>query len=383
MSTPQSIIDAISKPFFDSKNVLATKLPSGGVQLANLSSGMFHYVGELEYELLLLCDGKRTVKEIAQVGPVRDENRMCKFITTAFSLGIMGEPERRRRDVLLLTFRLFNPSRIFKPESRLSVYLRNFLYVSAIISLLFSLTIIAYYFSDLATSFWTTFFLNPVNWLYYLLDVAIIGFFHEFSHAVILTSYGLPSVEMGFAIAVFQPAFYADVSGVRRIPKKACRIMVWAAGILPQIIIMAITLGLLAFVELQEPLANFLMMFLLVNILLMFFTLMFSFRYDGYYIMSEILGVTELREESMAYVAGSTDESYLQLTAMRKFVYTVVGVFSRSFPAIVVTMLVSNIVPLIFGFTNIIIEVAFPAAIFGLPVFLLSRRYAAHRRLRT
>ena len=189
-----------------------------------------------------------------------------------------------------------------------------------------------------------------------------------------LANFGLPSSDMGIAIALFQPAAYADVTGIRRVHNKTNRILVWSAGLLIQFILLAIKLFFLFLLELQNNyLFDFLMVSVISNILLIFMNILFAFRFDGYHILKEILSNETLREDSMQYIRNSTNEIYRDLSIYKKCIFMMIGILSISFPIILPILTISVFLPNFFPFLNPLIEITFPFAILGVLIFIFIR----------
>lgn len=382
MGAPDHIVKLLETPFFDEQNILATKLPEGGVQLANLADGRCHFVGEFEYGLLQLCDGKRTIKELAQLGGLPDENAMCKFLLASLSLGILGEPERRPFNILQMRLSLFNPSRILKPGGKPAVILRNFLYFASLLSIVFCIWAIisnAQYLIDFTMDAFVT---RPINILLFVIHSLIIGFFHEFGHAIVLTSYGLPSVRMGVLLNFFTPAFYTDVSGINRITMKTKRIFVWLAGIMAQLVILAVTLFMILYLNISPWWKDFCLMLFLADLMLVIFNLLFVMRFDGYSIICDMLGDRRLEEDAFAFLSNPLNERNLQVPARKKYIYVILGSINRIFPFVMGGWFVSTLLPMFVPQANPVIEIVFPIAVTGLIAFFTVRRVIRRTRSR-
>ncbi len=114
---------------------------------------------------------------------------------------------------------------------------------------------------------------------------------HEFGHAAAAAYYDTPPNRIGVAIYLIYPVFYSDVNPVWRLPRKR-RVVVNLGGIYFQILvgaIYAITYQLTRW----QPLYIALLMIASSCI----FSLNPIFKFDGYWVLSDALGVTNLHQQ--------------------------------------------------------------------------------------
>lgn len=116
--------------------------------------------------------------------------------------------------------------------------------------------------------------------------------FHEFGHATAAHHYGAKQQGIGFGLYLNFPAFYTDVSDVWKLTRKQ-RVVVNFAGVYFQLIFL-LPLFIVFFITHN----NILKYFILTVNLNLAFTLNPFFKFDGYWIMSDMLGVPNLRARS-------------------------------------------------------------------------------------
>lgn len=116
--------------------------------------------------------------------------------------------------------------------------------------------------------------------------------FHELGHATACGHYSAEQRGIGFGLYLHFPAFYTDVSDIWKLPRKQ-RIVVNFAGVyfqllflLPLIVIFLLT---------QNSLLKYLILTINFNFI---FTLNPFFKFDGYWIMTDVLGIPNLRARS-------------------------------------------------------------------------------------
>ncbi|MCC7476212.1 MAG: hypothetical protein IT425_12520 [Pirellulales bacterium] len=131
--------------------------------------------------------------------------------------------------------------------------------------------------------------------------LAAIGFakvLHELGHALVCKHFGGEVRELGFMLLVFAPCLYCDVSDAWRLRGRWQRIAVSAAGVIVELVLAAIATivwwharpGIVQLVAL-----NLMLICTLHTLVVNANPLL---RYDGYYILSDLVGVPNLWQRS-------------------------------------------------------------------------------------
>jgi putative peptide zinc metalloprotease protein len=123
--------------------------------------------------------------------------------------------------------------------------------------------------------------------------IAIVGItlFHELGHASACRRFECPHGDIGFALYFIYPAFYTDVTKVWRLPGLK-RAVVDLGGVYFQAMIFIV---LTPYVMLTHDL--FTLRLLWGMNLMMFFTLNPIFKMDGYWLLSDLSGLSNLHEQ--------------------------------------------------------------------------------------
>lgn len=116
--------------------------------------------------------------------------------------------------------------------------------------------------------------------------------FHELGHASSLKYYKQNPKNIGVGLYMFMIVFYADVTNVWNLKRKQ-RIVINIGGFVFELIILNLIFGLYF---LTGDIV-YLLTFLLIDIKIMFGINPF-FRFDGYWIVNDLLGITNLRKKS-------------------------------------------------------------------------------------
>lgn len=141
-------------------------------------------------------------------------------------------------------------------------------------------------------------FFAAENWIWLGVTMAIVKILHEFGHGLSCKRYGGECHEMGFMFLVFTPCLYCNVSDSWMLPNKWHRVFIGAAGMYVELILASIATYLWWF---SEPgMLNFLC--LSVMFICSVSTLVFNgnplLRFDGYYILMDILEIPNLRQKA-------------------------------------------------------------------------------------
>ena len=141
-------------------------------------------------------------------------------------------------------------------------------------------------------------FFAPHNWFYLACTMAIVKVLHEFGHGLSCKHYGGECHEMGAMLLVFTPALYCNVSDSWMLPNKWHRVFIGAAGMYVEVFLASIATFVWWFS--QPGFVN--QVALSVMFICSVSTLMFNgnplLRFDGYYILMDLLEIPNLRQKS-------------------------------------------------------------------------------------
>jgi putative peptide zinc metalloprotease protein len=141
-----------------------------------------------------------------------------------------------------------------------------------------------------------------------------IGYFHELSHAYVTKMYGGEVHSIGLAFMYFAPAFYCDTSDSILFESKWQRLWVTFAGIYIEAIMCAgaTFLWVVSYPDtLVHELAYKTMLF--TGISTIFFNINPLIKIDGYWALTDMLGMPSLREDSIAYLGAWIQKKIFRL----------------------------------------------------------------------
>jgi len=136
------------------------------------------------------------------------------------------------------------------------------------------------------------------NWIFLGVTMALVKVLHEFGHGLSCKKFGGECHEMGLMFLVFTPCLYCNVSDSWMLKNKWQRVFIGAAGMYVELILASIATFLWWF---STPgMFNFLC--LSVMFICSVSTVVFNgnplLRFDGYYILMDILEIPNLRQKS-------------------------------------------------------------------------------------
>jgi putative peptide zinc metalloprotease protein len=281
---------------------------------------------EEEFAVLQMLDGQSSLEEIAErferefpPQTIRVEelqnfigmlHRSGLVLSDAAGQGVQlkkRRDEKKRQELLqalsnIMSFRMrgIDPERIL---NGLYPWVRWFFTVPAticsLILALSALTLVIVQF-DVFQSKLPSFhsFFAAQNWLLMAGVLCVTKILHEFGHGMSCKHFGGECHEMGIMLLVLTPCLYCNVSDSWMLPNRWHRAAIGAAGMYVEVVLASICTFIWWF---SEP--GFLN-YLCLNVMFIssVSTIMFNanplLRYDGYYILSDILEIPNLRQKA-------------------------------------------------------------------------------------
>src|SRR6476659_3363132 len=281
---------------------------------------------EEEYAILQMLDGESSLDEIAdrferEFPPqtIRTEelqqfigmlHRSGLVITDAPGQGqqlVKRRAERKQQErlatltnILSLRFKGVDPERFF---NFIYPFVRWFFSVPAMIACIsiglcaLSLIIVQFdVFHSRLPDF--HYFFRAQNWLWLALTLCVTKVLHEFGHGLSCKHFGGECHEIGIMFLVMTPCLYCNVSDSWMLPNRWHRAAIGAAGMYVELVLASIATFIWWFSE-PGPLNYICLNVMFVSSVS---TVMFNanplLRYDGYYILSDILEIPNLRQKA-------------------------------------------------------------------------------------
>ena len=137
------------------------------------------------------------------------------------------------------------------------------------------------------------------RWLILAVTMAIVKVLHEFGHGLSCKKFGGECHEIGFMLLVFTPCLYCNVSDSWMLPNKWKRVWIGAAGIYVEMILASIAAFIWWFTEQGTTINDLCLNMMFLNVVS---TVLVNgnplLRFDGYYILMDVLEIPNLRQKS-------------------------------------------------------------------------------------
>jgi len=125
-------------------------------------------------------------------------------------------------------------------------------------------------------------------------------FMHELGHSVVISHYGRKVKSAGFLIYFGSPAFFVEATDSLMLERRQ-RILQASGGPFTELVIAGVA-ALAIFVFPDGPLADLLYKFALLNYIVIFLNLVPLLELDGYWILSDLIQVPDLRPRSLQFI---------------------------------------------------------------------------------
>jgi putative peptide zinc metalloprotease protein len=146
---------------------------------------------------------------------------------------------------------------------------------------------------------------RPGFWPIWFAAVAVVKVFHEFGHALACRHFGARPREMGILLLAGMPTLFCDVSDAWRLPSKWRRIGVSAGGMFVELLIAAVAAIVWSRTEPGVVHAIALSLLIVCSVGTLAINANPLLRYDGYYILSDLLEVPNLAERARGLIGSA------------------------------------------------------------------------------
>ena len=298
------------------------------VLLSDPVTQRFHRMTPEVWRVLALCDGRRTLDEVWQAACAQSrhsgtisQHELVQLISALHSNDLLQTQvspdasevferfQRQRQakfkqnflNLMSIRWPLFHPDAWFSAQTGLA----RALFRPWVGLLWLALVLPA---AGLAVQHWTALtenlsdrVLSASNLLALWLVYPVVKAVHEWAHGLAVKAYGGQVRELGLMFILFMPVPYVDASSSYRFPSKWARAQVAAAGIMAELALGALALYLWLAAEpgLTTALAYNVILIAGVSTLLVNGNPLM--RYDGYFIVTDLLELPNLAQRAQHY----------------------------------------------------------------------------------
>lgn len=248
--------------------------------------------------------------------------------------------------IMSLKFPVFNPDRMLR---WLSPFFRPFLtrwgLIAWVVLIVWALFTILPHWDKLVSDAGNV--VAPANWAWMALMFTVIKAWHELGHGLICKRFGGLVPEVGIMLLVLLPAPYVDATSSWNFPSKWRRVLVGAAGMIFELFLAAIAAFI--WVREQEQSPGSLTQQLAYNVVFLssVTTVLFNanplLRFDGYYILSDLLEIPNLYQRAgkqvcylfQKYAFGLKNAQSMSTLAGEKVLLVIYGIVSQVYKVLI------------------------------------------------
>lgn len=370
----------ISRQFYRGDRWYVVRDPAGN-QFHRLSEGAYRFVGLLDGSRTVaeawesvggqLEDGAPTQPEVIQImSQLYSANLLEANISPDAAVLLRRHTQQKKRElqgrlmnILFPRIPLWDPDRFLKrwmPVMRVIMSpVGAILWVALIIA---AVVAIVPHGSEMSQAAAKTVDIkqNPENAFFLWLMFVMIKAIHELGHAFACRRFGGEVHELGIMFLVFIPTPYVDASTAWAFPSRWSRMFVGAAGMVFELGVAAVA----AFIWLNTkggayPLVNQLAFncMLIASVTTVIFNANPLLRYDGYYMLSDMLEIPNLQHKSSEYSLGLIKRHLFRVKQTQPlppikqriwmFFYSIFSSIYRVFVGLTIILLVTFTVPVL------------------------------------
>jgi len=320
-------------------------------------SGQFFRFREAELFITQQLDGatpleairRRTEERFASALP---DQTFTEFIAALGRHGLLengrAAPERprlRRNGPLYMRYALFNPDRLLSAIERpLRFFFTPAFVAFAAITILTALAITTVSLDQMVRD------IAHLNWMQAIalawVAVLTVGTLHEFAHGLTCKHFGGEVREMGFLLLYFHPALYANVSDAWLFTRKSQRLWVTFAGVGFELFLWACATIVWRVADVGTWPSRIALVVMATSGIKTLFNFNPLMRLDGYYLLSDMLGIPNLRQRSLRYIGASVSrlwrgaEAEPDVTERERRVYLLYGGLAALFTIVFLGVIV-------------------------------------------
>ena len=388
--------------------------------LQDRTSGRFHRFSPSSYFIISMLDGHRTLDEIWEIAcrqlddDVLSQDEVIRLIGQLHAADVLfgevppdidelaerGDTQYRRKMMASLMNPLAMRLPVFDPDRFITATFPLVRPLFSIFGALLFVCVVGYGIA-LAAIHWAPLTTNVADRVLSAKSILLLLFtypcvkaLHELGHAYSVKRWGGQVHEIGIMLLVFMPVPYVDASDSVAFQQKWRRVLVGAAGILVECFLAAIAMVVWANAEEGLIRAFAFNVMLIGGLSTLFFNGNPLLRFDGYYVLGDILEIPNLANRANRYIgyviqryAFNVKSAESPATAPGEpFWFVVYGISSFLYRIFISTAIVLFVSTRFFHF-GIVLAVWAVVLMFGVPIakhfwFLLTSPVLRHSRSR-
>ena len=332
-------------------------------------NGQFFRLREAEWFIAEQFDGATSLEAVQKraedkFGAALAPEELAAFVKALDQNGLLesetgsgtGKTTAQRRvggNILCFRIRLFDPDRLLNFLNRHCRFLftRVFFWLSAG-AILTAMGVSVFGWSEIVQDASRLYQLSTVPLLLTIVFLVIGA--HEFAHGLTCKYFGGEVHEMGFLLLCLQPALYCNVSDAWLFPEKSKRLLVGFAGPYFELFIWALATLTWRLTDSDALINHASLVVMATSGIKTLFNFNPLIKLDGYYLLSDYLGLPNLYQKSFQYFGnllkrlGGRKQRMPEITRREKWIYLAYGptafVFSVALLAYVAWIVGQNLI---------------------------------------
>src|SRR6266542_2709652 len=281
------------------------------------ATGRFFRFRETEGFILQQLDGGTSLPVVrARVegtfGATLSLSNLEGFVARLRALGLLADegsarvlappPSGRiRGDALYLRLKAFDPDRVFdRLVGRLSFFFTPHFVTFSAALVLFAVGLTIANWGEITQDIQRLYSVQSLLIVWATVFLVIVA--HECAHGLTCKHYGASVREIGFFFLYFQPAFYCNVSDAWLFPEKSKRLWVTFAGAYFETFLWALATLVWWLTDTHSTVNHLALVVVATSAIKSFFNMNPLIKLDGYYLLSDWLGIPNLRQKAFGYV---------------------------------------------------------------------------------
>jgi multidrug resistance efflux pump len=307
MSEPKLRLDLI---------VSRQETPAGVVHvLKDPQSGRFFRLEEAEYAVARRLDGATPVDAVAraiadELGVEADAETLQPFVEQLRRRGLLEDPTgarpspaagQSRGNLLWYRLKAFDPDPLFDwLIGKIRFFFTPYFVALATGLILWAIGTAVVSHNEIATDLGRLWRVESL--LFAWITVLVVTTLHEFAHGLTCKHFGGRVHEIGFLLIYLQPAFYCNISDAWLFPEKRKRLWVTFAGGYFELFLWALATLVWRFAERGTWVNDAALVVMATSGIKQLFNFNPLIKLDGYYLLSDLLDIPNLRQRAFSYV---------------------------------------------------------------------------------
>jgi len=315
-------------------------------------SERFFRLREHEYLVARQLDGRSDLESVRrrseeQLGRRVDSEVVSSFVRQLEKLHLLegsaptsAEPSTGlwRNSLLYLRFKTIDPDRLLtRMTGPLGLFFTPAFVVLSAVTIALAGAVVATNRADIWLHLQQLYRLEvlPLAWT----TVLVVTVFHEFAHGLTCKHFGGQVREMGLMLLYFQPAMYCNVSDAWLFPEKSRRLWVTLAGGYFEAFLWALSALVWRITDPGTMVNTVALVVIATSGIKIAFNFNPLIKLDGYYLLSDYLGIPNLRQRSFTYLRAGVQQlrrGYSQpadTTSRERRVYVLYGLLASAYSA--------------------------------------------------